>query len=101
MSHRDERFQHLRELALSTGSVGVVAEIADDLHDALLLGGGLEKASGGTSEETLACEFQDGIIFASRPEKVTGFGCFDERLVLAGEGSDVEPGEHEDRKSTR
>ena len=63
----------------------MIAEIADDLHEALLLSGGFEEACGDAAEDALAGELEDGIVFAGGPEEVTGFGGFGERFVTSGE----------------
>ena len=82
-------------MAAGAGGVGVIAEVADDLEKALLLGGGFEEAGGDAAEEALAGEFEDGVVFAGRPVEVTRFGVFGEGFVAAGEGAHVKPREND------
>ena len=44
--------------------VGVVAEIANDLEESLLLRGGFEEARPHPAEKALAGEFENGVVFA-------------------------------------
>ena len=70
----------------------MIAEIADNLQETLLLGGGFQQARRSTAEESLSRELQDGIIFAGGPEEITRLSGFSQGLILAGQRTNVEPG---------
>ena len=76
------------------GGIGVVAEVADDLHETLLLCCGFEKSHGNAAEKSLARELENGIVLTSRPEKVARFGGFCETLVAPGERPHIQPRKH-------
>lgn len=56
---RRRRRQQFRELARVAGSVGMIAEVANDLHQSLLLRGGFQETGGNSAEQSLPSQFQD------------------------------------------
>jgi len=83
------------EEAVGAEGVGVLAEVADDLEEALLGGGALQPAGGRVAEEALAGEAEDGVVLGGGPCKVRFFGAALEGDVAAGLGAGPEPGEED------
>lgn len=79
------------EGALIAEGVGVAAEVADDLEEALLGGGGGAEG-GGFGEESGAGEFEDGVILAGGPIEVEGGEVIEVGGSAAGIGAGPEPG---------
>jgi hypothetical protein len=71
------------------GRVGVMAEIAHDLDETLLMRGCFDFDA--AAEETLAREFQNRIILRRLPREVTAFGFIAQRIVFARRGANPQP----------
>ncbi len=79
--------------------VGLLAEIAFDLEETLLEGGGAEKARTRAAEHPLSGKAQRGVILSGGPGKVALFCHLSQWVVGADDGAHSEPGQDDvDRK---